>query len=76
MSLRKFVSLLLTILGALSLLIAAVCLGLGLYESATIPASQYKDPALGYTFAAVLAVIGLVFYAIGRAIRGKHHASR
>ncbi|MDR7132834.1 membrane protein DedA with SNARE-associated domain [Lysobacter niastensis] len=76
MNLRKFVSLLLTILGALSLLFAAVCLGLGLFESATIPATQYKDPALGYTFAPIFAVIGLALYAIGKAIRGKHRASR
>ena len=43
MSLRKFVSLLLTILGALSLLIAAVCLGLGLYESATWSYQVFVD---------------------------------
>jgi hypothetical protein len=61
--------LLLTALGTLCLLAAAICLGLGWRESATIPVAKYKDPALGFTLAPCFAVLGLALLGMGRFVR-------
>jgi len=75
MTIRLLIIRLLIVTGWLLLAMAAVFLGAGFFETATIPASQYKDPALGYLLALVFAGAGLLALGIVRAIRGKHRAT-
>jgi hypothetical protein len=62
-------ALLSTALGALCLFAAAICVGLGWHESATIPVATYKDPALGFTLAPWFAVPGLALLGMRRFVR-------
>jgi hypothetical protein len=60
-------------IGLVALLISVAFLCLSLYESAIIPASQFKDHAVGYSLIRPLAVIGLLALGIGWALNRKPH---
>ncbi|MFZ9362542.1 MAG: hypothetical protein ACO25T_02760 [Arenimonas sp.] len=60
-------------IGLMALLFAFAYLCLSLYESTIIPASQFKDHAVGYSLIRPLAVIGFLALGIGWALNRKPH---
>jgi hypothetical protein len=60
-------------IGLLALLFSVAFLSLSLYEAAIIPASQFKDHAVGYSLIRPLAVIGFLALGIGWASNRKPH---
>jgi hypothetical protein len=58
-------------IGFVALLFSFAFLCLSIYESIIIPASQFKDHAIGYSLIRPLAVIGFLALGIGWALNRK-----